>query len=109
MEKQATPFDSDQTGIFVRVHLRNPILSIHSPHVTIDATTYDVGWGDHFFPVPSGRHEVRVFVTQFIFDQLEWGGKHASVDVQPGQTTLIRYSSPLMSFGKGKLSVDNQR
>ena len=80
---------------------------IHAPHVTIDGITHDVAWGgDQFFPVPAGGHEVRVYVTQFILSGLEWGEKYASVNVLPGQATVIQYRSPFMSFGKGTISVD---
>jgi hypothetical protein len=100
----AEPSESDPAGILVRLKLRNPLLVIHAPHVTIDGTTYDLGWGDHFFALASGRHEVRVFVTQFIFSRLKWGEKNTLVTVLPGQTTMVLYRSPFISFGKAKVS-----
>ncbi len=94
----------DQTGIAVksRVFPLAFLLLLFKTTVTVDGMSYVMPWGEHFFPVAPGAHDVRVSF-KYIFGDM--GENGATVQVAPGQVTRVHYRSPFIVFLKGKIAV----
>jgi hypothetical protein len=75
--------------------------------VTLDGHPYQLPWGEHFFPLEPGRHQLQV---SYPYLRLSRAGK-ASVlfDVAPDQVVRASYRTPrsvLVAFLPGKLTVE---
>ncbi len=75
--------------------------------VTLDGHPYQLPWGEHFFPIEPGRHQLQV---SYPYLRLSRAGK-ASVlfDVAPDQVVRASYRTPrsvLVAFLPGKLTVE---
>ncbi len=97
---------TDATGILVRAKIFPLafILLLFKINVWIDGIPSLQSWGDTFFPVPPGQHEVRVSFRYIFFSNL--GENTMSVNVVPGQTTLVHYRSRWIVFLKGTMKVE---
>jgi hypothetical protein len=77
------------------------------PTVTVDGHSDRLSWGEHFFPLDVGRHELQV---SYPYLRLSEAGKASAVfDVAPNQLVQASYRSPrsvLVAFLPGKLSVE---
>jgi hypothetical protein len=77
------------------------------PTVTLDGHSDRLPWGEHFFPLDAGRHQLQV---SYPYLRLWEAGKaSAAFDVAPNQLVQASYRSPrsvLMAFLPGKLSVE---
>jgi hypothetical protein len=75
--------------------------------VTIDGHPYDRPWGEHFFRLEPGRHQLEV---SYRYLRLSQAGKASIVvDVAPNQVVQASYRAPLsvlVSRLAGKLTVD---
>lgn len=99
----ATP--SDATGILVRTKIFPLafLLLLFKTNVTIDGVTSVLKWGDHFFVVPPGAHEVKVSF-RYLFSS-RTGEAGLDVEVTPGGTTTVLYRSPFIVFMGGSMKV----
>ena len=93
-----------QTGIVVRT---KPfplafLLYLFKTIVTIDGASSELKWGEHFFPVAPGQHEVGV-AFKYLYGPM--GANGATVQVTEGRVTQVAYKSPFIVFMKGKISV----
>jgi hypothetical protein len=97
--------ESDATGILVRTKIFPLafLLLLFKTNVTIDGVTSVLKWGDHFFVVPPGAHEVRVSFRYLFSGQT--GEASLGVDVVPGGTTTVLYRSPFIVFIGGSMKV----
>jgi hypothetical protein len=97
--------EGDATGIFVRtkIFFLAFLLLLFKTNVSIDGVTTVLKWGDHFFAVPPGVHEVRVSFRYLFSNQMGEAGMR--VDVTAGHTTTVLYRSPLIVFMQGSIKV----
>ncbi len=96
---------SDATGILVstKIFPLAFLLLLFKTNVTIDGVTSVLKWGDHFFVVPPGAHEVKVSF-RYLFSS-STGESTLGVDVAPGVTTTVLYRSPFIVFMGGSMKV----
>jgi hypothetical protein len=97
--------ESDATGILVRTKIFALafLLLLFKTNVTIDGVTSVLKWGDHFFVVPPGTHEVRVSFRYLFSNRM--GENSLNVEVAPGRTTTVLYRSPFIVFMGGSMKV----
>jgi hypothetical protein len=78
--------------------------------VIIDGQVHDVPWGQHFFQLEPGRHEVQV---SYRYLRASHAGKAAiMVDVAAGQVVPVSYRAPrsaLVAFRPGTLAAQPVR
>ena len=93
-----------QTGIAVKTRIFPLafLLLLFKTIVTIDGHPSTVPWGENFFPVPPGTHEVRV-AFKYLFGPM--GENRITVQVVAGQTARVHYRSPFLIFLKGPISI----
>lgn len=97
---------NNTTGIMVttKIFPLAFLLLLVKTNVTIDGVPSVLPWGDHFFSVPAGAHEVTVSF-RYIFSKT-MGESRIAAEVHPGQTTHVRYRSPFIVFMKGSIKVE---
>lgn len=74
--------------------------------VVIDGQVHDVPWGEHFFQLEPGRHEVQVSYRYLCVS--EAGKASIVVDVPENQIVQVSYRAPrsvLVAFRAGKLEA----
>jgi hypothetical protein len=75
--------------------------------VVIDGHLHELPWGEHFFPLEPGSHQVEV---SYRYLRLSRAGKaSALIDVAPNQVVQASYRAPrsvLIAFLPGKLTVE---
>lgn len=75
--------------------------------VTIDDGTYEVPWGEHYYPLEPGSHQLEV---SFPYLWLSGAGKASiAVDISRNQIVQASYHSPisvLEAFWPGRLTVE---
>lgn len=75
--------------------------------VTIDDRTYDLPWGEHYFPLEPGSHQLEV---SYPYLRLSRAGKASmAIDVSPNQLLRVSYRTPtsvLVAFRAGQLTVE---
>jgi len=100
-----TATDGKATGILVstKIFPLAFLLLLFKTNVTVDGATSVLKWGDHFFDVPPGAHEVRVSFRYFFSRRT--GETGLSVEVVPGRTTTVLYRSPFIVFMGGNMKV----
>jgi hypothetical protein len=78
--------------------------------VIIDGQVHDVPWGEHFFQLEPGRHQVQV---SYRYLHLAHAGKASiAVDVAGNQVVPVSYRAPrsvLVAFLPGKLAAQPVR
>ena len=79
------------------------LLLLFKTNVSIDGVTSVLKWGDHFFAVPPGRHEVSVSFRYLFSSQM--GRASIGVEVAPGHTTTVLYRSPFLVFLGGSIKA----
>ena len=94
-----------QTGISVKAAIFPLafLLLLFKTNVTIDGVNSELAWGEHFFPVAPGRHDVRVSFKYLFWPRM--GENGMPVDVVAGQVVRVSYRSPFLVFMKGKISL----
>ena len=74
--------------------------------VRIDGEHYEAGWGERYFPLEPGRHQLQV---SFRYLRMPDAGKASiCVDVASEQVVRVSYRAPrsvLIAFRPGKLAV----
>jgi hypothetical protein len=74
--------------------------------VAIDGQVHDVPWGEHFFQLEPGRHEVQV---SYPYLRLSHAGKASiAVDVAEDQVVHLSYRAPrsvLVAYRPGTLAA----
>jgi len=97
--------ETDATGILVstKIFPLAFLLLLFKTNVTIGGVTSVLKWGDHFFVVPPGAHEVKVSFRYLFSSQT--GESTLAVDVVPGRTTTVPYRSPFIVFIGGSMKV----
>src|SRR5690348_13273526 len=93
------------TGIIVRASFFPLafLLFFCTPTIVIDGQAYKKGWwSDHFFPVPPGRHNVKIFFKYLYMN--ECGANSIDVDVAPEQVRQINYFMPPWIYAKGSIT-----
>jgi hypothetical protein len=81
-------------------------LNFTRPAVTIDGHRQEVPWGEHFFPLEPGNHELRV--SYRYLRGFRAGQASARVDIAPDQVIQASYRAPrsvLVAFLPGRLTV----
>lgn len=75
--------------------------------VVIDGQPHELPWGEHFFPLETGPHQVEV---SYRYLRLSRAGKASVViDVAPNQVVRASYRAPtsvLIASSPGKLTVE---
>ncbi len=56
------------------------------------------GWGTQVYPIPAGRHQLRVWCPYFGF---KMGDLTRPIDVYPGQATVVEWKAPWIVFFPG--------
>jgi hypothetical protein len=79
------------------------LLLLFKTNVSIDGVTSVLKWGDHFFAVPPGRHEVSVSFRYLFSSRM--GSASIGVEVVPGRTTTVLYRSPFLVFLGGSIKA----
>ena len=102
---EMSPSEDDATGILVRTKIfpLALLLLLFKTNVSIDGVTSVLKWGDHFFAVPPGTHEVSVSFRYLFSSQTAKASLTA--DVVPGRTTTVLYRSPFIVFMSGSIKV----
>ena len=97
--------EGDATGILVstKIFPLAFLLLLFKTNVAIDGVTSVLKWGDHFFVVPPGAHEVMVSF-RYLFSS-RTGEAGLRVEVMPGRTTTVIYRSPFIVFMGGSMKV----
>jgi hypothetical protein len=97
--------DDAATGIVVRTKIFPLafLLLLFKTNVTIDGVTSVLPWGDHFFDVSPGVHEVRVSF-RYLFSSTT-GENGLKIEVRAGRTTTLVYRSPFIVFMGGSMKV----
>ena len=79
------------------------------PTVVIDGHPSESEWGEHFFPLESGFHQIEIFYSYL-------GGRAgkvlAGIDVAPNHVVRASYQAPnsiVIAFLPGKLTVEPSR
>lgn len=90
---------SSQPGLVL--DLRKPVggMGMIAPVVAIDGYLAPATWGPNFYPAPAGRRHVRV-TTRYLW---EFGAAEADADVFPGQTAVLHYTPPWLTFMAGRI------
>ena len=86
--------------------IREPVgaMGMVSPLVTIDGYPAPARWGPNAYPVAPGRHSVRVW-ARYLFD---YGAAEQVVDIAPGQSVAVHYSTPMITFVRGRIGFGPQ-
>jgi hypothetical protein len=97
--------DAAATGIVVRTKIFPLafLLLLFKTNVTIDGVTSVLPWGDHFFDVSPGVHEVRVSF-RYLFSS-KTGENGLKTEVLPDRKTTVDYRSPFIVFMGGSMKV----
>lgn len=95
-------------GIVLRTGFFRLDWTVRFSHVTatIDGELHEVPWGEHFFPLEPGRHQLQVSYKHVPFRQAGKASIH--VNVGAGEVVHVSYQSPrsvLVAFLPGKLIV----
>ena len=76
--------------------------------VVIDGHLHELPWGEHFFPLEPGSHQVE---ASYRYLGLSRAGKASVlIDVAPNQVVQASYRAPrsvLIAFSPGKLTVES--
>jgi hypothetical protein len=75
--------------------------------VTIDGRPHERPWGEHFFALEPGRHELQVSYRYLYVSRA--GKASILVDIAPNQAVQILYQAPrsvLVAFLPGKLTIE---
>jgi hypothetical protein len=75
--------------------------------VTIDGQAQELPWGEHFYPLEAGRHQLQVSYQHFPWSQA--GKASIEVDVDADQVVQVCYRAPtsvLIAYRSGKLRVE---
>jgi hypothetical protein len=81
-------------------------LRFTGPTVVIDGHVYERPWGQHFFPLGTGPHQIEIFYNYL---GRRAGRASASIDVGPNQVVRASYRAPnsvVVAFLPGKLTVE---
>jgi len=69
--------------------------------VTVDGRRHQLPWGEHFFPLEPGRHQLQV---SYRYLRLSAAGNAAlDVDVAPHQVVQVSYRAPIAVLVRGDL------
>lgn len=92
-----------QTGISVRAYHRplGFLLELVSVTIQVDGIPHKCKWGDTFFPLPPGRHEVEVWSRWSFFRH--YGRNDTTVDINQGVVHWIQWTAPATVFQKGRI------
>jgi hypothetical protein len=93
-----------QTGLAVRAYHRplGFLLELFSVTIEIDGVPHKCEWGDSFFALPPGRHEVQVS-CRWMFAR-HMGRNALTVEVEQGSAPSIQWTAPLTVFQKGRIA-----
>ena len=76
--------------------------------VTVDGRPHQLPWGEHFFPLEPGRHQLQVSYRYFRLSAA--GHVSLDVDVAPHQVVQVSYRAPIAWLVRGnvpgKLTVE---
>jgi hypothetical protein len=75
--------------------------------ITIDGYRHKLPWGEQFFPLEPGRHQLQVSYQYLRLSAA--GNASIDVDVSPDQIVQVSYQAPksvLVAFLAGKLTVE---
>jgi hypothetical protein len=76
--------------------------------VTIDGQAQELAWGEHFYPLGPGRHQLQVSCQHLPWSQA--GQASIEVDVDADQVVQFSYRAPtsvLIAYRPGKLTVES--
>lgn len=72
------------------------ILYFIKPRLSINGQVHTKRWGASTFDLPAGRYELEAFYPYFVLSKA--GRATMTVDVHPGQCTVVDYSAPWFIF-----------
>ena len=79
------------------------LLYLCTPRIEIDGTTYKQPWGTRFFPLPPGRHTVRIYFPYLFMPHC--GDNRVTVSLDSGQVRWVNFHMPPLMFLKGSMKV----
>jgi hypothetical protein len=96
---------TDATGIVVKARIFPLafLLLLFKTNITVDGVSTVQRWGEHFFPVSPGAHQVTVSFRYLLGRAM--GENSTAVEVAPGQRSLVLYRSPFLVFMRGSIKV----
>lgn len=101
------PFGGAPTGQIV-LHMLKPwgigSAMMVSPKLTIDGFPAPVQWEQNVITVPAGQRRVTI-AADYLWT---FGQAETVVDVYPGQSIELHYSSPMLTFLKGRVGPERQ-
>lgn len=90
------------TGVVLSVPAFPHTLFLFPPKIDIDGRVCERPWGTHFFPLPSGKHTVRLCLM-YLF--MPWRFEHSvDVVVEDGKKRAVKFWMP--PWRTGSLRVD---
>jgi hypothetical protein len=107
-EDQPQPADAGQ-GLVLRTRffVLDWTLNCTHPTVTIDGQPREVPWGERFFPLGPGKHQLQV---SYKYLGLAQAGKASmEIEVVPDQVVRVSYQTPVsvvVAFLPGKLTLE---
>lgn len=76
-------------------------LYLCTPTIVIDGSGCKRSWGRHFFPLPPGPHNIRIY---FRYMLMEYCGANAiNIMVQEGRVSRVNYEMPPWMFSQGSI------
>jgi hypothetical protein len=101
--------DTDRQGITLRTRFFLLDWTLRFTHTTviIDDSVQQLPWGQHFFPLEPGRHELQVSYRYLRLSRA--GVASMLVDVAANQAVHVSYRAPLsvlVAYMHGKLAIE---
>ncbi len=75
-----------------------------APRIEIDGQVHKKNWGTHFFPLPTGKHRVRIYFAYLFMPHC--GDNSIDVVVEEGRIRKVKYWMPPWMFAKGSLRAE---
>jgi hypothetical protein len=76
-----------------------------TPKITIDGFPAPARWEHNAYPVAPGRHQIQASVGSL----WEYGAATQLVDIAPGQSVEVCYSSPMITLMAGRMGFEPQK
>jgi hypothetical protein len=82
-------------------------LRFTGPSIVLDGRSYQLRWGEQFFPLERGYHDLQVSYPYLRLSQV--GKASAQFDIGPNHLVRATYQAPisvLVAFLPGKLTIE---
>jgi len=72
-----------------------------TPTIMIDGQAVRRPWGRHYFPLPPGSHNIKIYFRYLFMDTC--GANQIDVTVHPGYVNRVTYTMPPWMLAKGSI------